>query len=479
MEHVSASQVTQFLDCPRKWYLRYVMGFKTPQGPAQLLGSNVHKSLEHFLKTGEILDNEWRAYVEAAKDYLEHREDQLIEQKFTLPTFPGGPIWLGYIDLLIDIEPPIVHDHKTTSDFRYAKTPEEMEKDTQLCSYARWVQEEQLKHLGRSTNVVARLLYLHTRRKTKAKRVRLVETTLTPERVHEIWNRDLEVVRRMIVAEQVDNVEDLLPTTTSCGKYGGCPYRTKCGLVVETNPGRKKKEDMSNFLERMKEKQAEAAAGGNGVPPPQAEGVTPPDGASRTTPIPTEEEKTAAAKVEEDKKKKGRGRPKLTAAEKEANRKKRAAEKALEKAKKAQEEAEAAAKAAAEVAPPAPAPAPEPPAPAPDTSEDAKAITQAVMPASEGFTLYIDCYPVKGNGVSAVLFDDWIIPIIADINKEIDVADYRLLGFASEKMALQAGLEKHITEVPPVLIITSTSSIAKDAQQTLIPHAQQVIRAIR
>jgi hypothetical protein len=99
--------------------------------------------------------------------------------------------------------------------------------------------------------------------------------------------------------------------------------------------------------------------------------------------------------------------------------------------------------------------------------------------AQEGFTLYVDCWPVKGNGVPAVLFDDWILPIIADINKEVDVADYRLLGFQQEKLALQAGLEKHLGAVPPVLIISTASSVGKDALQTLIPHAAQVIRAMR
>jgi hypothetical protein len=506
MKHVSATQVGAFNDCARKWYLRYVTGIKMPQTPPQILGSSIHKSLEYYMTMGEILDDEFKEYVEAAIPFLPPpaQAGHLLEHKFLLPTFEGGPLWMGVIDLGVDEEPPVVCDYKTTSDFRYVKTPAEMESDTQLCSYAKWVQTEQQRANGYMTGVIVQLLYLHTRRKTKEKRVMQVETVLTPEQVNAIWMRDLAVVRRMVVAEQLKNVEELSPTIASCSKYGGCPYRTQCGLEIVTNPGRKKKNDMSSFLDRMKAKQGEQTSGGNNDPTVlPIEGVIPGDGAPRTTPVLTEEEKAAAA-VEVEVEKKSRGRPKLTEAQKEANKKKRAAERLLAKAAAAQAEADAAEEAA--TAPPPP-PAAEPPpaqspaqalkaamaaknAAAPTTEQTVDAPPAAVQvtretvvgtcaDTREGFTLYIDCWPVKGNGVSAVLFDDWIVSVIKDINDEIDVTDYRLLSFTQEKLALQAGLEKHLGSVPHVLVLSTTSSVAKDAMQTLIPHAAQVIRAMR
>jgi hypothetical protein len=273
--------------------------------------------------------------------------------------------------------------------------------------------------------------------------------------------------------------------------------------VIETNPGRKKKNDMSSFLERMKAKQAEeeAAKGNNNptepaIPASQATGIVPPDGASRTTPVETKPAEAALAEAP-----KKRGRPKMTAEEKEARKKQRAAERLLAKAKAAQEEAEKAAQLAAgsDASPPvdaAPAASPEPtpeptsttapvsepaPSPQPETVGVLKPVEQpkTIGITEDGFTLYIDCYPVKGNGVPAILFDDWILPVIADINNEVDVADYRLLGFVQEKLALQAGLEKHLGNVPPVIVVSTASSVGKDALQTLIPHAKQVIRAMR
>ncbi len=514
MRNVSATQITTFRDCARKWYLRYIKGIETPKTPQQVLGSDIHSSIEYYLKTGKIKQNDCADYVEAAVPHLPvpKQETNLVEHEFFLPTFPGGPLWHGFIDLLIDEAEPVVHDHKTTSDFRYAKTPAEMEQDTQLGSYARYVQTTQIEHLGAPTNVIARLLYLHTRRKTLDKRSKLVTTILTPTTVNAIWERDLEIVRQMVVVREAVTVEELPPTTSSCMKYGGCAYRLQCGLAIETNPGRKRAMDMSSFLERMKAQQAATATPGNGAaaapsPTPTVPSViVPPDAASPVTPINT----TAAGDASAEPTK--RGRPQLSEAEKEANKKKRAAERMLEKARKAQEEAEAAVAAASSLAPapvaaPAPAPAAAPaPAPAPAVPIATPAVPIAtpavpiatpavpiatpavpiatpapiaVAAAAPGFALYIDCFPVKGIAAGVVLFDDWIMNVIHDINNKVEVLDYRLLGFAQEKLALQAGLEKHMTTVPPVLIVSTSSSVAKDALQTLIPHAREVVRAMR
>lgn len=475
MKNVSATQISAFQDCARKWYLRYVKGIETLKTNQQVLGSGIHKALELYLKTGKILDDEFKSYVEAAVPYLPApSKDNLIELEFFLPTFDGGPKWHGFIDLLIDEDVPVVHDHKTTSDFRYAKTPAEMERDTQLCSYAKYVQSTQIKHLGSPTNVIGRLLYLHTRRKTLEKRSMLVETTLTPTTVNAIWKRDLEIVRQMVVVREAASVEDLPPTTSSCMKYGGCAYRTQCGLAIETNPGRKRAMDMSSFLERMKAQQTATSGNGTAAVIPGQAGIpqiVPPDAASPITTTTATQATTEPTK---------RGRPQLTDAEKEVNKKKRAAERMLEKARKAQEEAEAAAAAATAPANP-PVQIEQTPAASESAPESTPTPTQTSTPNGKGFSLYIDCYPVKGGDQTraVVLFDDWITSVVHDINSEVEVLDYRLLGFAQEKLALQAGLEKHIETVPPVLIVSTTSSIAKDALQTLIPHAREVVRAMR
>ena len=503
MKHVSATQVRLFTSCPRAWFCRYKLGIKTPKTPAQDLGSNVHEVLEIYLLTGQITDVPiLRPFVEAAIPHLPTPpiHPSLVERRAFLDTFPGGPKWMLVIDLLIDTTPPTIHDHKTTSDFRYALTPAEIQEDTQCVSYTKWLQLQQ----DEPTDVRARLLYLNTRNKTKI--AFPVDAILTPAQVTKIWARDLLVVRAMVAANDLQAPEQLPANTRSCGNYGGCPYRTNCGLEIITNPGTRSKIIMSDFVARLKAAQA-AAAGTNGTTG-QVVQVVAPDMADPTTPVVAvvlhgqvvTAGPTTPVAVQPEAAPKGRGRPTMTDEEKEAAKRKRTAERALAKAQaalaKAQEDLAPAPKvilvpptapAATQVATTLVAAAPVATA-APGTTGQTITIpappeyqvtTPAKTGAGPGFFLYIDCFPVKPSGITAVLFDDWISGVVKTINENLDEGDFRLLGFSKEKLALSAGIETHLDRVPPILIVSTSSSLAKDALQTLIPHAAVVIRAMR
>jgi len=470
IERVSASQISGFVDCERKWYHRYVDKVRFPSTVAQERGSGIHKAIEHYLLTGKILDNEWKKFVIAAQPFLPTpggTVDFLVERKFLMPTFEGGPQYIGFIDLLVDQdpEPPLLRDFKTTSDFRYCKTPKEMEEDVQLVAYAKWLMREQDLQKESPSPIKASLLYLHTRRVNV--QTNLVETELTRWQVDAIWERDMRRVRRMMAVAEIGCVDDVPPTTASCKKYGGCEYQGLCGLgplsgISKTNIS-KRSSNMSSFLDKLKAAVPASAPVAGATPPEVASGVVPPDAADNTTPIPPPETATIAATEPP----KTRGRKKLTDAEKAFNK--------IEKMREKLAEAEAAA-----AEPPATEPATEPPV-APPATEPAPAPAPApvaVAPATTGFALFIDCIPVKGNQGQMVLFDDWIAGVIADINETVDVADYRLLKYQEEKMALQTGIEKHIATVPPVLVVRD-SGVGKDALTTLIPHAMVVTRAIR
>jgi len=569
-----------------------------------LRGTAIHKAIETYLLENRIEDNEWAKFVIAAKDHLPVPGDEFIVEKFfQLPT-PAGVPWIGYIDLLENRDPVRVRDYKTTSDFRYAKTPHELAHNTQLISYAKHCYEEG--HVG---PLELGHVYLHTRRKTPT--VLYNHTIVNQPHVEVEWQKRLAVVDRMVIARQTESADDVEPNPNSCGMYGGCPHRSRCGLsdnrsitarIGLTNT--KGNNSMSNFLDSLKQTQAAQAAAAPptaplgtpaaappappaaapptaplGTPaaappappaaaPPTAPlgtpaaapqipfGVVPPDAPPRTT---TAADAAAAAKP--------KGRKKLTEAEK-AQRK---AQKALEKAQQLAAEAAAlqggGTAAAPDAAPPAaqppqapsaappapavppappvasqsvppappsqvqqpaaapPAPAPAPPAPpaaappappaaappAPAAAPPAAAPPAAAPPAAAppaaappappaaapvgatgtmpagshhpGVVLYVDCMPVKGphkNGVS-VLFEDWYAEIAKGIAEAANVADYRMLDFSAEKVALTQAIVAAFKAgcVPPVLIVNSGSFGARDALSALIPFASNVVRGLR
>lgn len=79
--HVSHSQLSMWLRCPRQWEFRYVMGFREPPSGAQIEGGSYHKTLEinfkqkvdshQDLPLDQCLDaysDEWDARISGEED---------------------------------------------------------------------------------------------------------------------------------------------------------------------------------------------------------------------------------------------------------------------------------------------------------------------------------------------------------------------------------------------------------------------------
>src|SRR5687767_332853 len=96
----SATQVSVFEDCPRKWSFRYIEGIETPPHPSAVLGTEVHAALEGWLRNATAPDFTTRAGSIAASGLHllpEPRTPGLeIEQEFHLEM--GGFAFRGFID---------------------------------------------------------------------------------------------------------------------------------------------------------------------------------------------------------------------------------------------------------------------------------------------------------------------------------------------------------------------------------------------
>lgn len=301
--NTSASQVVAWKRCKRYYHFRHVKKMTTPQTAAQERGTNVHTALE-AAQLGHTVPEKVREfipYVLAAQPHLPRQGTALIEARFEIPTYEGGPNWLGFIDRLEAWRRPTprIGDNKTTSDFRYCLTPDEITKDPQLMAYA-WAAYQdqgipvpadfalhpeiraQVDADGGVIQVPGNLpielghLYLLTKNKTPT--ARYVSGLVNFAMTQDYWEgKLLPMVRELVEARGVDDTLELAPNTDACGMYGGCAYRANCGLVPkiktkpETKTDDKETEPMSDWLNRMKAKNGL----GNGAPPP-ATGMTAP-----------------------------------------------------------------------------------------------------------------------------------------------------------------------------------------------------------
>lgn len=258
----SPSQFATWLDCPRKWAFSRVLPGK-PNRFAEL-GTRVHHVLEDWLHNGaELPDTIEGAIAMAGLPHLPEPGTAIVESPFTFER----PTWIanGRRDFVVPDgygTVPVVGDHKTTSDLKWAKTPEDLGQDPQGTIYAASAMIEF------SVEAVDLLwVYYQTREPYRSKPVRL--------RIYQD-----EVARRLeefdAIALEMQDVSDapikeIKYNGNACDKYGGCPYVVECGLTSAERFGSIMSQSAlkDKLAERMKAKQAEA------TPPAKEEAAAP------------------------------------------------------------------------------------------------------------------------------------------------------------------------------------------------------------
>ena len=283
INNYSASQINAFNNCRRLWFLQSILRIRFPSSESQKRGKEIHAILEHWLKTGKLLMDHplefWR-YIEWLIPYLpDWQEPHLaIEQEIWLDTPSGLPLKTirdapigiplkGFIDLgRWSLKIPVIGDLKTTTNMRYAKTPAELNQDTQLNTYARWVfgVEPEL------PAVKAGHWYLKVEgpgkkppKNIRSKKVLPVFTEITREGNEGVWQRDCETMAEMRRVSFTKHWQDVEPNLNHCSAYGGCNFKEKCGIsALDTLFQKPTKGQNMGFLDKIKnaEKNNNAAA---------------------------------------------------------------------------------------------------------------------------------------------------------------------------------------------------------------------------
>lgn len=226
----SATQVESFLLCPRKWAWSKLDGISSPPTPAAELGTIVHAQLENWLGYGIPFDCSHKS-GDIAYAGLEHlprpnTPGMTVEEAFVLEL--GGHTWRGLKDVqILDRQPPLVLDHKTTRDIDlFARSPEELRTNVQACLYA-------ADAMVRTDSDTCELywVYYQTQGPKRAKRVELVVTRAD---VEPTLIRACEAADAMTTIHELGiKAKDLPPNPAACADFGGCPYVSHCNLTIQ------------------------------------------------------------------------------------------------------------------------------------------------------------------------------------------------------------------------------------------------------
>ena len=264
-ESVSASQFKVYALCKRKWWIERFSGLpRAPASPAQLLGTEVHQVLENHLKLGTPFpDTKAGRIAEAGLPHLPDPGTALTEHKVKLDSI--DPPLVGYIDFFIvdgGDGCPEVGDFKTLSDWRWALTEEDLRRDLQMIPYAVFA----LEHTEADFLEVTHIQFI-TKGKPEA---RQVTVSLGREGVYKEWDKLKALALEMKETSKIENALDVEPCLSGCGAFGGCPFLDMCE-VRNTNPfenigfvSSKKEENMSekNRLQELLERRRESGSSG-------------------------------------------------------------------------------------------------------------------------------------------------------------------------------------------------------------------------
>jgi hypothetical protein len=268
----SASSLTLWSECQRKWAYRYLDGIEAPPNASAKRGTAAHALLASYL-SGDPVD--LPPWLRVGIPHLPEPRSCTVEGQLTFTLRGHG--FIGYRDFAdLTRTPPLVGDHKTTRTIgRYTKKAADLRDDYQAAIYA----ADAMVATGQRE---CDLLWLYYQAEGEPA-CRPVTVRLTVADVEPVLER--AVAAADVMAQLVElgaKAKDLPPTGVGakprsiCDSYGGCPYIAHCNLTTEERlfP---MSESSNETLERLKAAAAaKKAAPPPPPPPPGAKGVNPP-----------------------------------------------------------------------------------------------------------------------------------------------------------------------------------------------------------
>jgi hypothetical protein len=531
----SASQVDLFRSCPRKWFLQYVAGVRTPGSPSQVLGTKIHSEFEGYLISGEWpgKDEAAKACAQAAlRNLPKPGKDLAVEAGFQIPlgtTAPDGTpqTMIGFVDLAHARASGngtlTVRDHKTTKDYVWNKTEAELRHNVQANIYAYWAYglpkwpilfpvppTEEWRPLWEEGVEVVEFGH-HYVKTQKPLGSTAVATPMPWEKVSAEWVRIRDDVEAMteLAATGPDDPLFVEGNKDSCGAFGGCYFGSGrrgvgyCTDIVSADLTKKirseaEQKEIDKMAMSIREKIAarKAAQQGGAAPATSAPAETPKAAetapaaapAAKEEPKATEKAPAPAAEatgvVSSDAPSREQTAEEAEALAPTAKTKKRAA------TKKAQKTVTEAAKDAA--------PTGEEMAAADEAIQEkadevrgklAETASGSVPSSAAPLAAYkfakVDCMAIDSALARSVYGGDfvpaerWLDPIKRAVADEFGEPDYALIEFGKGKAALAAAIKATADTLPRLVYVSSFSRSADVLVDELIAQGYVVEKAVR
>lgn len=485
----SPTQISTFLECPRKWAFRRIEKIYEPPNASAALGTESHGLLEKYL--GEGVRPDHVAHPVAAKVVSAglhllpepKTPGMLLERDFRFRSERTGFVYGGLKD--VDIAPgvpvptlsadgsaPIVIDHKTTSSIEsYAKRPEDLLYDAQATIYA-------VDSLVRFDANAADLRWVYYQTKG-ANRSWVSAQRIERPHAARVFDAIEDTAEEMAAALDLGAKPlDLPPNPSACSGFGGCPHRHRCNL----SPSQKAKSYMASSLisDLRKRMQGNATPAPSPEPPAPAPSAASVMGCADTDVPPVTEVPKALeqpftkpaesainppeaslapppveAKAEEPPPKK-RGRPKKDPVAADAH---AATEVVDSKPSAPSETTEVVASNGAEKA-------------------EANGTTEFVVDLTfrRGFTLYVDCMPI---GREAKVLSTFFEKANQAIEAVHQVPDYRLVDYGKGAPLFAASVLEQVVESGKDVILDTRTPEGAIVLEALASKAAFVVRGLR
>jgi len=232
---VSASQISSFDMCPRKWYLRSVLKMSEPSTPQQAFGTEVHEAVEFLLNARDVYNGSDRAMslarllVQAARDAGYDLSKGKVEQSLEVPsdevpgvTFHGRLDWYSPASFHQD---HLIVDWKTRGSLAYAPDAEMLASNPQALLYAWMVTHE--------TELPVTFCHVNVAHRG-APETRVVRVTLdrNTQTFRDAWRGLIWDVEDM-VKTAAKTVDDVQANFAACSQYGGCGFAEWCSARPE------------------------------------------------------------------------------------------------------------------------------------------------------------------------------------------------------------------------------------------------------